>query len=351
MTDLGGVKPMKSFWERTEGTTGMAVISIATILGGIGLYKALPFIATLLSGLLSVLGTAIGLSVMAVALYAFWSVVTNKRFRFIVSAWFKAGMRALTGLFVTIDPIGILKNFISEKREELTRVDDQLGKLKGQINYLSELITTKKAEYERAMKLAAQAQKQGNKLALAKLGRMAGRRGKATMSYEGMLAKLEVLYRTLSKMRDVASVVIDDTVDEVQELEVQFKASKTTEVVLRNSRAIIGKGGDAWELKEQAAEYIRQDFSEKMGEVEDFLRISDEFTTQLDLENGMFEDEALAKLEAWEQKADSLLLPEGEKRQLLADAEDPEKPLSLSSAFPDDEPARVPVRAPVRQAQ
>ncbi len=349
MNEIDVVKA-KSFWERTEGTTGMVFLSIATVLGAVGAYAALPFLLTLLSGLFSALGAAIGCSVLAVGLYAFWSVIANKRFRFIMSAWFKAGMRSFTGMLITIDPIGILKNFISEKRKELESVDAQLGKLKGQISYLTELIHTKKVEFDRAMKLAAQARKQNDKLALAKLGRMAGRRGKSTISYEHMLAKLEILYRTLSKMRDVASVVIDDTVDEVQELEVQFKAAKTTEVVLKNSRAIIGKGGDAWELKEQAAEYIKQDFSEKMGEVEDFLRISDEFTSQLDLENGMFEDEALAKLEAWEKRADSLLLPEGEKQHLLSTAADPEQPLSLSLAFPDDEPARVPTR-PLRQTQ
>lgn len=349
MNDLDVTKK-SSFWDRTEGTTGMVVLSLAVVLGGFGLYNALPFIATMLSGLFSALGMALGCTALAATLYAFWSVISNNRFRFLMSAFFKAGMRAMTGWFITIDPIGILKNFISEKKDELTRVDTQLGKLSGQIKFLQGLIITKKAEYDRAMKLAEQARKQGNKLALAKLGRMAGRRGKSTISYEGMLTKLEVLYRTLSKMRDVASVVIDDTVDEVQELEVQFKAASTTEVVLRNSRAIIGKGGDAWELKEQAAEYIRADFAEKMGEVDDFLRISDEFTSQLDLENGVFEDEALAKLDAWEQRADSLLLPEGEKQKLLADASDPDTPLSISSAFPDDVQVTRPARQTVRQS-
>jgi hypothetical protein len=53
----------------------------------------------------------------------------------------------------------------------------------------------------------------------------------------------------------------------------------------------------------------------KIGEIEDFVRLSDSFMSSVDLQNGVYEAEAIKMLEDWEKNADSIVL--GESKRLL----------------------------------
>jgi hypothetical protein len=58
----------------------------------------------------------------------------------------------------------------------------------------------------------------------------------------------------------------------------------------------------------------------KMGEIDSFIESSKGFVEGLDLQNGVYEADALEKLKQWENKADSILLGTGGKAQLLEQA-------------------------------
>jgi hypothetical protein len=53
----------------------------------------------------------------------------------------------------------------------------------------------------------------------------------------------------------------------------------------------------------------------KIGEIEDFVRLSDSFMSSVDLQNGVYESDALKMLEDWERNADSIVL--GDSKRLL----------------------------------
>src|ERR1700760_3409875 len=123
----------RSFWERKEGFTGQ-VVGVALVCGaGALLYRALPTIITLLENTLyaSVLG------VVAVALFF---VTTDKRF-WRLGAWaYVSAMRRLTQVFVEVDPIGIMKNYIEDLKKKLADMNGRISRLSGMIRACKEEI-------------------------------------------------------------------------------------------------------------------------------------------------------------------------------------------------------------------
>ena len=53
---------------------------------------------------------------------------------------FKSAMRWITGLFIKIDPISILKGYVEELKSNLKSMRKQIYKLRGQKHKLKEMI-------------------------------------------------------------------------------------------------------------------------------------------------------------------------------------------------------------------
>lgn len=92
----------KIFWQKPEGVTGTIVLSGLIIGAGALLYKYLPVLIGLTSNLLYLSG-------MLLVLGAIIYMVLDPRMRTLIGYGYKSIMRWITGIFVTIDPIGILK--------------------------------------------------------------------------------------------------------------------------------------------------------------------------------------------------------------------------------------------------
>ncbi|HMX40958.1 MAG TPA: hypothetical protein PKD78_11540, partial [Saprospiraceae bacterium] len=99
MTDLQPIKP-KTFWQRPEGVTG-GLFMVAGLAAAA--YFLLPILTTIVwQGV----NLAIGLGVLAAIIY----MVLDPKMRNLVWYMYKSVMRWITGIFVNIDPIGVLKS-------------------------------------------------------------------------------------------------------------------------------------------------------------------------------------------------------------------------------------------------
>jgi hypothetical protein len=65
---------------------------------------------------------------------------------------------------------------------------------------------------------------------------------------------------------------------------------------------------DSKALYDQAMEHLADDYARKVGEIENFMEVSEGFIASVDLDNLVFEQEALEKLEQLERRSDQLLL-------------------------------------------
>ena len=195
MADFSGMERAasepKSFWKRPEGVTG--TVFLLAILAGIGfLAFSLPWAVILANTLYMVLTVT--------ALAAVVYMILDPKMRTLVSYMYKSAMRAITGMFVTIDPIGILKNYVDDLKDNLSKMSKQIGNLKGQVRKLSNVMEENDKEISNNMKLASAAKKKGNDQQMLLASRKASRLTESNAKYKALHDKMNILYRVLTKM-------------------------------------------------------------------------------------------------------------------------------------------------------
>ncbi|GAB4491801.1 MAG: hypothetical protein OHK0019_12560 [Saprospiraceae bacterium] len=306
----------KSFWQRPEGITGALFLVGLLVGGGILLNSLLPTLIALASNTLYLAG-------MLAALAAVIYIVLDPKMRSLVWYLYKSVMRWITGIFVKIDPISILKTYIEDLEETLRKMSRQIGALRGQMRQLKSIMDTNAAEIQKNMTVAEQAKKKNDDKNMTLAARKAGRLQEANAKYDMLYNRMEVLYRILTKMYENSEIVLEDTKDQVTVKEQEYKAIHASHSAIRSAMSIISGNPDQRALFDQALEALADDVSNKVGEMERFMDTSKNLMASIDLQNGVFEEEGLRLLEQWE-KESPLFTPSAKGKK------HGEKPLDLS---------------------
>ncbi len=292
--------PKKSFWKRPEGVTGLLFL-MAVLAGGAILLTTfwglvLPFLTT-------TVGIVVGLAVLATILFS----VLDPRTRALIGYMYKSAMRSVTGVFVNIDPIGILKSYIEELEGNLVEMRKQIGKLRGQVRHLKTLVATNEKEIRKQLKLARLAKETGKNQQMILSSRRAARLKESNEKYTVLLTKMDVLSRVLNRMHDNSEVLLEDTRDQVDLKIQERKAIRASHGAMSSAMSVINGNPDQRAMFDAALEHIADDVANKVGEMERMMDLSQEFMSSVDLQNGVFADEGLRMLEEWEQKSDLML--------------------------------------------
>lgn len=293
----------KSFWKRPEGVTG--TLFLLAILGGLGyvLYTFGPQLIALTSNILY-------LSLLLLALGAVVYMVLDPKMRNLVWYMYKSVMRSVTSWFVTIDPVGILKNYVEDLQDNLIKMRKQIGLIRGQMRKLQSLMEKNNEEIENNMKLAGAARDKGMEKQMLLSSRKAARLKESNQKYQVLYNKMEVLYRILNKMHQNSEILLEDTKDQVELKEQERKAIRTSHSAMKSAMSVISGDPDKRAMFDMAMENIAEDVANKVGEMERFMEMSSSFMDSVDLQNGIFQEEGLRMLEKWE-KESTLMLMEG----------------------------------------
>lgn len=322
MNQLDSFKP-KSFWEKPEGTTGKVFAAALVAGGGYLLYKALPYLITLLENTLYTVFLLVGL---AAVLY----VLFDPKFRNLVWYVYKSIMRFFTGIFVQIDPIGILMSYMDSLRDNLSKMDKQIQGLRGQMRKLKDLITQNERTMSDSLALAGKAKEKGIQAQMILKTRKAGRLQESNMKLGDLYKKMEILYRVLSKMYENSGILLEDIEDQVQVKKIEREAIHNSHSAMKSALSIISGDKDKRMMFDQAMEAIADDVSRKVGEMERFMELSANFMESIDLQNGVYEEKGLDMLEKWEKEGISFLLGD-EKQTLIAAGNNPNKYIDLDA--------------------
>ena len=298
----------KSFWTKPEGVTG--AIFLIGILGGIGY-----LIASSLTFVIGLASSALGLAGIILTLSLVIYMILDSKARALFGYMYKSLMRWITGLFIEINPIAILKNYVADMEANLKKMKTQIFKLRGQMHKLKELMINNEKDINAHLSEANQAKRQENKQAVIIKSRKAGRLKESNMKYDQLYRKMEVLYKVLKKMYDNSAILKEDVADQVEIKEQELEAMKASHSAMASAMNVIRGDKDKRAMFEMALEAVTDDVSNKVGEMERFMEMSENFMNSIDLQNGMFEEEGLKMLEQWE-KENSLILM-GEKEALL----------------------------------
>ncbi|MEL6275112.1 MAG: hypothetical protein AAFU03_08425 [Bacteroidota bacterium] len=293
----------KSFWRRPEGITGLLFL-IALIAGG-G-YLITTFWAQIIGFIGTTLGLAAAIAVLGVVAY----MVLDKRTRTLFGYMYKSVMRWITGLFVQIDPIGILKSYVEEMGKNLNKLREQIGNIRGQMRHLQMLMEKNDTEIKNQLSLAKVARDKGKEQAMILSSRKAARLKESNEKYDVLLKRMDILRRILSRMHDNSEILLEDTKDQVKLKEQERKAIRASHSAMKSAMSVINGNPDQRAMFDMAMEAITEDVANKVGEMERFMEMSANFMDSVDLQNGVFEEQGLKMLEEYERES-RLLLNEG----------------------------------------
>ncbi len=302
----------KSFWRKPEGVTGALVLGGIVVVGGYLIFGALPAIIAAASSTLGLAGIILSLGLI---IY----MALDSKARSLIWYMYKSAMRWITGLFVQIDPIAILKSYVDEMNANLKKMNKQILQLRGQMHKLKELMINNQKEIESNLTLAQEAKEQDQRSQVILRSRKAGRLKESNMKYDELYRKMGVLYKVLKKMYENSEILKEDVADQVEIKEQELKAMKASHSAMSSAMNVIRGNKDKRQMFEMALEAVADDVSNKVGEMERFMEMSENFMGSIDLQNGIFEEEGLKMLEQWE-KENSLLLSD-EKDTLLLEGE------------------------------
>jgi hypothetical protein len=318
---------LKSFWDKPEGKVGMVAIAGGIVLGGIALFKALPFIIVLLQN-------AITATLLGLALFAIGYVIFNGKFQAAVWYLFQYVMRKFTSLIIELDPINILKSYLEHLKKQLFEMQKSIGKLNGQIRTLDQMIAKNESDRADSLAIAKKAKEAEKTKALILNSRRAGRLQKSNMTLQALRDKLAKLLVVLEKMNEAAEFMYADTEDEVKVKEQEYAAIQSASSAFRSALSVIKGDPDKKAMFDQTMEMMTNDFAMKIGEIEEFMKMSSGVIEGIDLQNMCYEEDALNELEGWATKADSLILPAGTTQQLALPAPSTDSILDTASKIP-----------------
>lgn len=293
----------KSFWQRPEGITG--ALFLAAIAGAIGFIAYSLDWALILANTFYLVSTIV---VLASVLY----MIFDPKMRNLIWYMYKSVMRSVTGVFVNIDPIGILKSYVEDLQDNLGKMSQQIGNLKGQVRKISTLMSDNEKEMQNQMRLASRAKSEGKDSQMILASRKAARLKETNAKYQALHSKMEVMYRILDKMYKNSEILLEDTKDQVKLKEQERKAIRASHGAMKSAMNVMSGDPDKRAMFDAAIENIADDVANKVGEMERFMELSSNFMDSVDLQNGVFEEEGMAMLEKWE-KQSTLMLLDGEK--------------------------------------
>jgi len=250
----------------------------------------LPILITLVSNTLY-------LALLLIALAAVIYMVVDPRMRNLFWYGYKSIMRWITGIFVNLDPIGILKSYVEDLENNLSKMSKQIGNLRGSMRKLKTTMEENDKSIENELNIANAAKKQGNEKQLVLSTRQAARLKDSNEKYNSLYSKMDILHRILAKMYENSEILLEDTRDQVKVKQEEREAIRASHSAMSSAMKVISGDKDKKAMFDMAVEAIADDVANKVGEMERFMDMSSKFMDSVDLQNGVFEEEGLKMLE------------------------------------------------------
>lgn len=311
----------KGFLQRPENIAG--VLLPLLILGPLAVYIFIN-LAVILAWLVGIVTNMLYLGGLCAVLAVLVIIVSDKKNWVLAKIAYRSISRFVAGRFVEMDPIGVMKSYVQDLHDRRDEMRKSIDTLEGQKKTLKGVIDSNEQQRIHSLRMAGQAQKDE---ALRKVvilqSRKAGRFQKSNMSLQDLFNRMEILSKSIRKMYETAEFLIADIESEVEVRSQERKALLAGYSAFRAARRIVEGGGDERELYDLALEKLADDYGMKMGEIETFMDMSQGFIQSVDLENGVYEADALSQLEQWDKKSEQLLLGKSDAPPALQVANTP----------------------------
>lgn len=327
-------KPRRTFWQRPEGKVGGGIMAGIGVALAYAFMKALPTLIQLAENTLYLAGL-VGMLALIYCVVFVWD-----RPRTLLFYGLQMISRWITGNFVELDPVAILKSFVRqmEKRREVIR--DRLGRIVGVRRMVEAKIAKSEKERQDALRLAKAAQGTGDEDGLNAHAEIAARRARDIEEYRSMQEQMTNIEKLLQRVLRRADYHIQTAEDEANQLADKHTLTREVASATAAAQGIFGDT-DLAEVRDMAAERIRDDYEKRLGELQTLIDLTD-FDHAVDLSQMAFRQEGLAQLAEAEKKVSAAELADpatsvaSRGAALLAEAEGvaPPPPDAGASAAP-----------------
>ena len=293
---------MKSFWSRPEGKTGMIFLIALAVGAAFAWGMIVPYVV-------SMLADTVHMAILGVELAGILYLVFGKRPQLI----YRLIMRKITGLIITIDPIGILKDNLLKARKRQDDLRGRVGDVSGSKQTLKDIMAKNKRTIENDLATAQEAQKRADsaidpasklrmqyevKLRTNDIGRLR----QSNENYDLIFQKISEVYDNLVKLSAGVDFYVADLEGTVREEEIKYKTINTAWSAFSTAMSIIRGSADEQDLYNQDLEFLADNASTKLGQIDEMMRLSQHFMDGVDLQNGAMDTKASKELEAYQQK-------------------------------------------------
>lgn len=244
---------------------------------------------------------------------------------------YRSFTRFLTGLFVDIDPIGILKSYKERMQAKLQEMMESISALKGQRAKTKKHQEDNIATLENEYRLMQQAQKINDAVQLKVHGNQATRLEQRKARYEGEMNRLNLLVNIMDKYYKLCDTTVLDMGNEIKYREEERDEAKQSRKAVGSAMSIL-KGLPEKELWDEATLKLENDYSQAIGEVENFLDVTKDILSQSDLQDGADAEKAMQLLDNWSKKnANVSLGGQGSQMSKTAIIQEAAKQLTVNS--------------------
>lgn len=288
----------KSFWSRPEGILGMVVL---LLLGGAMLVNINTVLEFLIRLTENTLYLALLLGVVALLIFLF----TSRDIRTGLFFLYKSMMRKITGTFIQLDPIAIMKIYVEDMKRQRQKMQGQIDTLAGQLVKLNKKITENNTQIQQKFAEANKATGLSDRPGMQDAARLATIEGAGLQEMNEKLLPLQRNMKTvlefMEKVNKSAEYLIKETEIKVKLKETEYQIVKDSSNALRTAISIFKGNPDKKFYFDQSMEYIQDDMSMKLGEMKRAMDLSMDFINSVDIQNGILSDKGQAMLQAYNQ--------------------------------------------------
>jgi hypothetical protein len=288
----------RTYWQRPEGKVGMGLLAGMGAVLAWGFVNVLPKLIQIAENTLY-LGALVGVMALVYCMVFVWD-----RPRTLLFYGLQMISRWITGNFIELDPVSILHAFVKQMKERRAVIQDRLGRLVGVRRMLESKIAKSEKERQQALKLAGAARGTGDADGLNAHAEIAARRVRDIEEYDAMKGQMENIEALLQRVLRRADYHIQTAEDEANQLEDKHTITQAVGAATTAAQGIFGDT-DLLEVRNMAAERIRDDYEKRLGELQTLIDLTD-FDHAVDLQQMAFRQDGLAQLAEAEKKVSAV---------------------------------------------
>lgn len=315
---INGARKELSNWDKPGGTLGKIVAIGAGIAGCVGLYKILPYLIEFTTNIYT-----LGMLAGGLALIAF--IITNKQFQTVVSSFYFLLMRKLTGLVIELDPIAIVERQLLDMKKKIQEITHLMGEVLGLIKESKRNRDKKQAEFDTAKRRIEAYKAKGQNAEAIVEQRQLVRLDATLKRYDSRIAQSEKWYEILKQLERAAKLTVQDTENDVADRKEEFEQVKKQHKAFKSMMSIISGDPDKMALFTEAMDYMAQDISAKLGEMDNVISETGGLLQQLAIDDDIASQKADEILKRFDEKGiEAMFAPksitQGSNNNLFTDA-------------------------------